>query len=132
MYSCDANILRGYNASFGSGIILGGNECRLLHHFKGKFAYSVKLLNNGACDIMCEILYQDFFNHQQYQFCDDTVTIIEADVEGISTVRLLNPGATDTEASAKFCLTISYLGKNPLHGFFFVPMTDSLLKQFSK
>lgn len=118
MYSCDANILRGYNASFGSGIILGGNECRILHHFKGKFAYSVKLSNNGACDIMCEILYQDFFNHQQYQFCDDTVTIIEADVEGISTVRLLNPGATDTEASAKFCLTISYLGKNPLHGFF--------------
>lgn len=118
VYSCDANILRGYNASFGSGIILGGNECRILHHFKGKFAYSVKLLNNGACDIMCEILYQDFFNHQQYQFCDDTVTIIEADVEGISTVRLLNPGETDTEASAKFCLTISYLGKNPLHGFF--------------
>lgn len=75
---------------------------------------------------MCEILYQDFFNHQQYQFCDDTVTIIEADVEGISTVMLLNPGETDTEASAKFCLTISYLGKNPLHGFvFFVPMTDS-------
>lgn len=118
MYSCDANILRGYNASFGSGIILGGNECRILHRFKGKFAYSVKLLNNGACDIMCEILYQDFFNHQQYQFCDDTVTIIEADVEGISTVMLLNPGETDTEASAKFCLTISYLGKNPLHGFF--------------
>lgn len=57
MFSCDVNILWGYNVLFGFGIILGGNECRILYYFKGKFVYLVKFLNNGVCDIMCEIFY---------------------------------------------------------------------------
>lgn len=116
VYSCDADILLGYNASFGSGIILGGNECRILHHFTGQFIYSVKLLDNAACDIMCEIIYQHSFSYQQYQFCDDTSTVIEADMEGTSTVRLLNQG--ETAGNVQFCLTISYLGKKSISLFF--------------
>lgn len=74
------------------------------------------LLDNAAYDIMCEIIYQHSFSYQQYQFCDDTSTVIEADGEGTSTVRLLNQG--ETAGNVQFCLTISYLGKKSISLFF--------------